>query len=68
MTGPSAHLLEETANLTQRGVCILGPPKVKAIKLLARTEGTLLDLVYIERALAGLIDLIREPLIFSRSP
>lgn len=41
------------------GYGLLGPPEVEAIKLLARTEGILLDPVYTGRAMAGLIDLIR---------
>ncbi|MFQ6000172.1 MAG: D-cysteine desulfhydrase family protein [Anaerolineae bacterium] len=42
------------------GYGVLGPPEVEAIKLLARTEGLLLDPVYTGRAMAGLIDLIRR--------
>ena len=42
------------------GYGLLGPPEVEAIRLLARTEGILLDPVYTGRAMAGLIDLIRR--------
>lgn len=42
------------------GYGILGPPEVEAIRLVARTEGILLDPVYTGRAMAGLIDLVRR--------
>jgi len=42
------------------GYGLLGPPEVEAIRLLARTEGILLDPVYTGRAMAGLIDLVRR--------
>ncbi|HRS74734.1 MAG TPA: D-cysteine desulfhydrase family protein, partial [Anaerolineaceae bacterium] len=35
-------------------------PEIEAIKLLALTEGLLLDPVYTGRAAAGLIDLVRK--------
>ena len=38
----------------------MGPTEVEAIRLLAQTEGILLDPVYTGRAMAGLLDLIRE--------
>jgi 1-aminocyclopropane-1-carboxylate deaminase/D-cysteine desulfhydrase-like pyridoxal-dependent ACC family enzyme len=41
------------------GYAIVGDPEREAIKLLARHEGILADPVYMGRALAGLIDLIR---------
>lgn len=42
------------------GYGILGPPEAEAIRLLARTEGILLDPVYTGRAMAGLLDLIHK--------
>lgn len=42
------------------GYGVLGPPEAEAIRLLARTEGILLDPVYTGRAMAGLIDLVRR--------
>ena len=42
------------------GYAILGEPETEAIKLVARTEGILLDPVYTGRAMAGLVDLIRK--------
>lgn len=42
------------------GYGVLGPPEVEAIRLLARTEGILLDPVYTGRAMAGLIGLVRR--------
>jgi L-cysteate sulfo-lyase len=42
------------------GYAILGEPERESIRLLARTEGLLLDPVYTGRAMAGLIDLIKK--------
>lgn len=42
------------------GYGIVGPAEQEAIRLLARTEGILLDPVYTGRAMAGLLDLIRK--------
>jgi L-cysteate sulfo-lyase len=42
------------------GYAILGEPEREAIRLLARTEGLLLDPVYTGRAMAGLLDLIKQ--------
>lgn len=42
------------------GYGVMGPPEVKAIRLLAQSEGILLDPIYTGRAMAGLIDLIRR--------
>ncbi len=42
------------------GYAVVGAPEREAIRLLARTEGILVDPVYTGRALAGLIDLIRS--------
>ena len=42
------------------GYAIMGEPEKEAISLMARTEGILLDPVYTGRAMAGLIDLIRN--------
>ncbi len=43
-----------------QGYARMGPPEQEAIRLLARTEGLLVDPVYTGRAMAGLIDLIRR--------
>ena len=42
------------------GYSLPTPEMVEAVKLLARTEGILLDPVYTGKAMAGLIDLIRK--------
>jgi D-cysteine desulfhydrase len=42
------------------GYAIMGEPEREAISLVARTEGILLDPVYTGRAMAGLIDLVRQ--------
>ncbi len=42
------------------GYAVVGPPEREAIRLLARHEGILADPVYTGRALAGLIDLVRQ--------
>ncbi len=42
------------------GYAVVGPAERDAIRLLARTEGILVDPVYTGRALAGLIDLVRR--------
>ena len=48
------------------GYGIMGEPERMAIRLMAETEGLLLDPVYTGRAFAGLIDLIRKG-VFRRS-
>jgi L-cysteate sulfo-lyase len=42
------------------GYAVMGQPEHEAIALTAQTEGLLVDPVYTGRAMAGLIDLIRE--------
>jgi D-cysteine desulfhydrase family pyridoxal phosphate-dependent enzyme len=42
------------------GYAVLGDPEREAILLAARTEGLLLDPVYTGRAMAGLVDLVRQ--------
>jgi len=42
------------------GYGVVGPAEREAIRLVARTEGIVLDPVYTGRAMAGLIDLIRQ--------
>lgn len=42
------------------GYGVMGDPEREAIRLVARTEGILLDPVYTGRAMAGLLDLIRR--------
>ena len=42
------------------GYSLPTPAMVAAVRLLAATEGVLLDPVYTGKAMAGLIDLIRE--------
>ena len=48
------------------GYGVLGEPEREAIKLVARQEGLLLDPVYTGRAMAGLLDMIREKRFSSR--
>jgi L-cysteate sulfo-lyase len=48
------------ADYTGAGYAIMGDPEREAIRLLARTEGLIVDPVYTGRALAGLIDLVRR--------
>jgi len=43
-----------------QGYGVVGEPEREAIKLLAQSEGILVDPVYTGRALAGLIDLVRQ--------
>ena len=43
-----------------QGYGVVGDPEREAIKLLAQSEGILVDPVYAGRALAGLIDLVRQ--------
>ncbi len=42
------------------GYAVMGEPEREAIRLCAQTEGLLVDPVYTGRAMAGLIDLIRQ--------
>jgi D-cysteine desulfhydrase len=44
----------------QPGYGVITPAEAEAIRLLARTEGIIVDPVYTGRALAGLFDLIRQ--------
>jgi L-cysteate sulfo-lyase len=66
-----AKLLDLKETVTQKDVVLIGDyagegygvptlKAVEAIKLVARTEGILLDPVYTGKAMAGLIDLIRQ--------
>jgi L-cysteate sulfo-lyase len=48
------------ADYTGAGYAVMGEPEREAIRLLARTEGLIVDPVYTGRALAGLIDLVRH--------
>jgi L-cysteate sulfo-lyase len=48
------------ADYTGAGYGVMGPPERDAIRLVAATEGLVLDPVYTGRAMAGLIDLIRR--------
>lgn len=43
-----------------RGYGVVGDPEREAIRLMARTEGILLDPVYTGRAMAALIDMVRR--------
>jgi len=43
-----------------QGYAVMGAPEREAIRLVAETEGLLVDPVYTGRAMAGLIDLIRQ--------
>jgi D-cysteine desulfhydrase family pyridoxal phosphate-dependent enzyme len=52
--------LDLRAGYVGEGYGILSDPGAEAIRLLARTEGVLLDPVYTSKAMAGLIDLIRR--------
>ncbi len=57
MTRKDVFLLGDYAG---EGYGVLTPEAVETIKLVARTEGILLDPVYTGKAMAGLIDLIRK--------
>lgn len=48
------------ADYTGAGYAVMGTPESEAIRLVAATEGLVLDPVYTGRAMAGLIDLIRR--------
>lgn len=43
-----------------QGYAVMGAPEREAIRLVAETEGLLVDPVYTGRAMAGLIDLVRQ--------
>ena len=64
LLGLSVHLAAEDILVNDDyiggGYAVVGPPEREAIRLLGRTEGLLADPVYTGRALAGLIDLIRQ--------
>lgn len=63
LASPSSFAPEEVQikdNYVGQGYGRPGAPDRKAIRLLARLEGLLLDPVYTGRAAAGLIDLIRQ--------
>lgn len=66
-----AKLLDLRENVNREDVVLIGgyagegfgvltPEAVEAIKLVAQTEGIMLDPVYTSKAMAGLIDLIRQ--------
>jgi D-cysteine desulfhydrase family pyridoxal phosphate-dependent enzyme len=60
---PGSHAMPEfilRPGYVGEGYGILSAPGAEAIRLLARTEGILLDPVYSSKAMAGLIDLIRR--------
>jgi L-cysteate sulfo-lyase len=52
--------IDVNADYTGAGYGHMGAPEREAIRLVAATEGLLLDPVYTGRAMAGLIDLIRR--------
>jgi len=56
------------ARFTGAGYGIVGAPEREAIRLVARTEGILLDPVYTGRAMAGLIELVRVGALPSSAP
>jgi D-cysteine desulfhydrase family pyridoxal phosphate-dependent enzyme len=62
--GEKTNILAEdilvTDNYLGAGYGMMGAPEIEAIRLLARTEGLILDPVYTGRAAAGMIDLIRQ--------
>ena len=60
---PPSHLLAVEDSYLGGGYAVMGDPDREAIRLLARTEGILLDPVYTGRATAGLLDQIRRGLI-----
>jgi D-cysteine desulfhydrase family pyridoxal phosphate-dependent enzyme len=53
-------------NYLGKGYGVVGDAEIEALRLLARTEGIVLDPVYTARAMAGLIDLIRNKELTSR--
>ena len=56
----SAQDFEVNDHYLGGGYAVLGEPEREAIRLCAQTEGLLVDPVYTGRAMAGLIDLIRQ--------
>jgi len=52
--------VDVNADYTGAGYAIMGAPEREAIRLVAATEGLVLDPVYTGRAMAGLIDLIQQ--------
>jgi L-cysteate sulfo-lyase len=60
---PAPHLVTVEDGYLGAGYGVLGEPEREAIRLLARTEGILLDPVYTGRAMAGLIDYVRRGVI-----
>ncbi len=56
----SAGDIEVNDNYLGGGYAVVGAPEREAIRLVAQTEGLLLDPVYTGRAMAGLLDLIRK--------
>jgi len=59
-TGFSLEEIDLREQYLGGGYGVVGSPEREAIRLLAETEGILLDPVYTGRAMAGLIDLIRQ--------
>jgi len=62
---PPSRLVAVDDGYLGGGYAIMGDPEREAIRLLARTEGILLDPVYTGRAMAGLLDQIRRHAIGS---
>jgi len=62
VTSEDIHINEEYLGA---GYAVLGDQEREAIRLVARTEGILLDPVYTGRAMAGLADLVRRG-VFAR--
>lgn len=62
---PPARLIAVDDSYLGGGYAVMGDPDREAIRLLAQTEGILLDPVYTGRAMSGLLDQIRRGLIGS---
>ena len=60
---PPSRLVAVDDGYLGGGYAVMGDPEREAIRLLARTEGILLDPVYTGRAMAGLLDQIRQGVI-----
>ena len=56
----SSDAIIVNSDYTGQGYGIMGDPEREAIRLVASTEGLLLDPVYTGRAMAGLLDLMRS--------
>jgi len=57
---PPARLIAVNDDYLGGGYAVMGEPEREAIRLLARSEGILVDPVYTGRTMAGLMDLIRR--------